>query len=505
MWSIILTLTAITVGLYLFAELNALYRIYRYKKQGLKHTVYLPLPVAFYFMNKLMQSDDIYSGVKDQMNEQDPEQPFNVMNVGSKCYLTLISEKAIKEFYAKETEVTIKENILGKVKFLGFFFQNGKDVEEKRALFAKIFHYSNVLGLMPAMRNVVKQHVIKLKKRAEAAGGQVKIDMKKEFSRDLFDDLSACILFQGAEKKIVDTFEGLTITQIISKMVNLFLDSQFNIVNQLPFVNALGLNKEVNELVRLKNGLKGIIRKEYNKRYNDKNLDDKSVLDIMVKINKESEKETGKPKFTVEEISSNFEIFQLAASDTSFHLSSTTLTYVALPENQQYQKRIQGEIDSSLKTSDSYSNDQLNALKEVDLVFKEANRLATPASLISRAVTKDFKLDGYQIYKGDEIRNALINYQPEYFKDPYKFNPDRFNPQSEDFTTVPKLKHIPFSHGKRACVGKYLGEMMVKLIVVELLRELDLSVEKGFVMKFSQDPLYGVKNPELIVKVKGSD
>ena len=502
LWTI-LTLLAIPFALYLYSELTAIYKIFRYKKQGIKYTRYLPLPITFYFMGQALKSDDIYTTVKTEMKDQDPNQPFNVMNVGSKCFLTLISEKAVKEFYAKETEVTIKQSFLDQIKFLGFFFENGKEVQEKRAIFSKIFHYSNVVNLFPIIREVVRLHVRKLRKRAEAEGGQVKIDLKKEFSSELFNDLSACILFRGAENKLAETFEGLNATLLIQKMFNVFIQSQFNIMNQLPFATALGLNKELKELIRLQKGLQGIIKKEYNKRYNQESLDDKTVLDIMVKLNKDSERETGKPKFTINEISSNFEIFQFAASDTSFQLSSTTLTYLALPENQQYQKRMQTQLDSEL--GDSYSNDELTSMKEVDLIFKEAARLATPASLISRAVTKDFKLAGYQVYKGDEIRSCLINYQPEYYKDPYKFNPDRFDSKSAGFKRAPKVKHIPFSLGQRACLGKYLGEMMVKIVLAELLKEFEVSVEDGFVMKFSQDPLYGVANPDLIMKVRRAD
>ena len=503
---ILKSLLALMVGLYLLSELITLFKIYRYKKQGIKYIRYLPLPIVFYWINQLKGSDDIYSVIKKDMKEQDPDQPFNVMNVGSKCYLTIISEQAIKEFYAKETEVTIKQSFFEQIKFLGFFYENGKEVQEKRAIFSKMFHYSNVINLMPSIREVIKQHVRKLKQRAEAEGGQVKLDLKRDFSGALFNDLSACILFRGAENKLTESFEGLNVTLLIQKMFNVFMDSQFNIFNQLPFISALGLNREENELRRLKKGLNGIVKKEYIKKYNqEESLDDKTVLDIMIKLNKESEKETGKPKFTMEEITSNFEVFQFAASDTSFQLSSSTLTFLALQENHEYQKRLQAQIDAELGASDSYSNDQLNGLKELDLVFREAARLANPASLITRAVTKDFKLAGYTVHKGDEIRNVLINYQPEYYKDPYKFNPDRFNPKSADFKRAPKLKQNTFSFGQRACVGMYLGEMMVKLVVVELLKEFEASVESGFVMKFTQDPLYGVANPELILKVRRSD
>ena len=502
MWFALLSLLAIPLGYYLFIELKGYLKIMRYKKQGIKHIDHYTIPGVFYKTGKIFGSDDPSSESKKVMGSQDPNQPFRVMNFGSTCLVSLISEKAIKEFYAQETEVALKENPVKNFKFMGFIMENGKEVQEKRALFAKIFHYSNILRLMPLIRNEIKKHVLKLKKRVSAEGGQVKIDLKKEFSQAVFEDLTGCILLAGAENKIHDTFEGMNFTQIIHKMVLMFNDSLITSVKLIPFASELGLIKEEKEMRRLKKGLVGIIRKEYNKRYNQESLSDLSALDIMVKLNKESEKETGKAKFDVEEIASNFELFHFAASDTSFHLSTATLSYLALPENQKYQKRIYKQIGSEIGTKANYSNDELNSLKDLNNAFREAARLANPATEITRTATKDFKLDGYTIFKGDVVTNILTNYEPEHFKNPLKFNPDRFDTAAPDFKRAPKLKQTTFSHGQRACLGKYLGEMMVKLIVVELLKEFEVSVEPSYGIKFGRDPLFTVMNPDLIMKVR---
>ena len=501
----LLSLLAIPLGYYLFSELKGYLQILRYKKQGIKLVEHYSLPGAFSKMAKVFGSDDPFSEFKKLMREQDPNQPFRVMNFGSKCIVTLISEKAIKDFFAQEAEVSVKENPMKNFKFFGFLFENGKEVQEKRAIFAKIFHYSNILRLMPGIREVIRKHVRKLKQRAEGEGGQIKIDLKKEFSRAVFDDLTACILFGGTENKVLDKFEGMTVMELIRKMVVLFNMYFRNPLKVIPFASQLGLLKEEKELKRLQKALIEIITKEYKKRYNEENLDDTSVLDITVALNKESEKETGKPKFTMEEIASNFELFNFAASDTSFHLSSSTLMYLAQPENEEYQKRIQQQADSELVKTDSYSNEMLNSLEALSNAFREAARLANPASGISREVIKDFKVDGYTVYKGDMLTNSLVNFEPEHFKDPLKFNPDRFNADSSDFKTVPKLKEIPFSHGPRGCIGKYLGEMMVKLIVVEVLKEFEVSVEPGYKMKFGPEPVYTVTNPNLTIKVRRGD
>ena len=502
---IVLSLLAIPLGYYLLIELRGYLKILRYRKQGIKTVNYSTLFKIYSQMGKFHGSDDPLSFKRKVMAEQDPNQPFSVSCLGSRCSVNLISEKAIKDFYAKETEVSIKGNPMKKLKLFGFIMEDGEEVHEKRAVFAKIFHYSNILNLMPEIRNVIRNHVRKLKQRAEAEGGQVKIDFKKEFSKAVFDDLTGCILLGGAENKLLDKFEGMTVTELIHKLVLLFNKSAVNPLRLIPYTSELGLIKEEKELVRLQNGLVKIIEKEYKKRYNKKNLDETSVLDITIKLDKESQKETGKPKFTMEEIASNFELFHFAASDTSFHLSCSTLTSLALPENHKYQKRILAQLDSEPNAWDSYSNEKLNSFKELSNVFRETFRILNPAPAIERIAVKDFKVDGYTIYKGDVVSNSLINFEPESYKNPLQYNPDRFNKDSPDFKRAPKLKEIPFSHGQRACIGKYLGEMMVKLIVLEVLKEFEVSVDSGYVMKLGFDPLYTIKNPDLIMKVRRSE
>ena len=442
-------------------EIGGYLKVLKYRKQGLKNANYYTLPGLISEMTKAAKSGDPFSTMKKRMSTQDPNQPFGVINFATSCMVTLISEKAIKDFYAQEVEVTTKQRPFKNIDFLGFFFENGAHVQDKRAIFSKVFHYSNVLNLMPSMRNVIRQHVQKLKKRVVGEGGELKIDVKTEFNRALLDDLSACILLRGARNKIAETFDGMNVPQIVQQMTVTLNSMKTNLLTLVPFSTNLGLVKEIKEMKRLKEGLTGIIRNEYNRRYNEETLDDKSVLDIMVKLNKESEKETGKAELTIDEITSNFELFQVAASDTSYHLSSSILTYLALPENQEYQKRLLERIDSELGANESYSNDELNAVKEMDWAFKEGVRVVNPASGVARVATKNFKVDGKTIFKGDMVINTLINFEKKYFKDPFKFNPDRFDTKKDGFKRAPKLKQTPFSVGKRACLGKYLGEMVV--------------------------------------------
>ena len=500
------------LGLITFVILNTIRLEWRsfsrsrgYRKLGIKRTTYIFWLVAYLKMLKRYRSNDLFTIQKSKLIKWDSKDPFYVRGINGRCSFTLMSPEAISEFYKKELKYTYKKNSFITLKFLAFFFQNGEEVHKGRAAFAKIFHYSNVMRLMPQIIQIIKRHVQMLKKRvSKTKEMKLSFDLKEEFLHELFEDLTGCILLTGADNKIDATFNGMGISQILKKMFTCFETHPRQLMTRIPFAERLGLSPAANEFRRLQNGFRKIIADQYKRRYNsatEEDLVEHSILDIMVKLNKKSERETGKPQFTLEEISNNFEMFQFAASDTSFQATCSYLCLLAQPENQIYQEDVYAELKAELEYNEELDDNKLSSLRNLDLCFRETMRMQNPAPQIAtRVAAKDFKLCGYQIKKGDFIRLVLLQYQPSFFKDPYKFKPERF--EEEARKNIPFEKQIPFSYGERGCMGRYLGEMIVKLIVSELVSNFKFEVKKGYEMKMGLNPLYGVANPEVTASLR---
>ena len=87
---------------------------------------------------------------------------------------------------------------------------------------------------------------------------------------------------------------------------------------------------------------------------------------------------------------------------------------------------------------------------------------------------KDMHLDGgIFIPKGVEVVFAhhITHMNAEQWLNPEEFNPDRFNPESELYLTpAGKKRHIlaysPFSSGVRACPGRALAMLELKVLIV---------------------------------------
>lgn len=73
-----------------------------------------------------------------------------------------------------------------------------------------------------------------------------------------------------------------------------------------------------------------------------------------------------------------------------------------------------------------------------------------------RQCTQDWKVPKTDVIirKGEYIRISVqgIHWDPEYYPEPEKFNPERFS--EEEKSKRPTCAYMPFGEGPRICIGK---------------------------------------------------
>lgn len=57
------------------------------------------------------------------------------------------------------------------------------------------------------------------------------------------------------------------------------------------------------------------------------------------------------------------------------------------------------------------------------------------------------------------INSVALHRDPDHFPDPMKFDPERFNQESND---IKKYPFLPFSTGPRNCIGLYTAAVKLK-------------------------------------------
>ncbi|KAG6384544.1 hypothetical protein SASPL_155633 [Salvia splendens] len=140
-------------------------------------------------------------------------------------------------------------------------------------------------------------------------------------------------------------------------------------------------------------------------------------------------------------------------------------------------------------------------VEEVTIMCKWiASRQGSTVNLTERLYMSSCEINGYEIPTNTRvIVNAwAMARDPEYWNDPEKFMPERFEESSVDFKGS-NLEYIPFGAGRRMCPGMLLGLTNMELPLAMLLyhfdweipngmkaEELDMTEDLGFVLNRKQ-------------------
>lgn len=151
-------------------------------------------------------------------------------------------------------------------------------------------------------------------------------------------------------------------------------------------------------------------------------------------------------------------------------------------------------------------------MKLLNACMYETLRFTSPVAMLTeRLVIKPFTICGVKISKGSKIGVFTLgaNSRDDFYVEPSKFNPDRYLASEDNSRTVngvvhkqvPRTMFLPFGRGSRNCVGQYLGQMMVKVVVSELLRSFKFSkASENYKINLNFDPVYGITNSILNIE-----
>uniref|UniRef100_A0A672ZZ77 Cytochrome P450 2J2-like n=1 Tax=Sphaeramia orbicularis TaxID=375764 RepID=A0A672ZZ77_9TELE len=176
-------------------------------------------------------------------------------------------------------------------------------------------------------------------------------------------------------------------------------------------------------------------------------------------------------------IMSVLDLFAAGSETTSTTLRWAFLYMVKYPE---IQERVQAEIDSVIGQSRPPSVDDRADLPYTDAVIHEIQRMGNIAPLSLPHVTnRDVHLRGHTIPKGVTIIPNLTSvlFDKREWKTPFTFNPGHF--LNEEGKFVKPAAFIPFSAGKRLCLGENLARMELFLFFTSFMQRFTFSMPPG--------------------------
>ena len=482
----VLTLFGTLLVLVLTKDLIWLLKSLKYIKQGIPIRYFPFIGFAKYLDNPSKQHglEDFFGLFQSPKSHDKTEKLIQMNGLSTEPNIFLNDQELIKEFFQKETEVSYTENTLDFPPINAFLFgADAHKVQKDRAIFAEIFYPKNLKKQTPTIRKIVQKHLDRIKTAVKVEGPESKNQVEdgpeielKPYLKDIFTDIVSFVLFGGQIPKI----EGELLVNLIDKSFNDYFNNRTSFLHIITggLSTKLGLDSKFNEAERIYRKTVKKVKEVVKWRENDPNYQlGCNAIDLLILKNRDLEAQY-KPgeKMTYDQIADNILSIVFAGMDTSRNLTESSLYKLSRDSGLQQGLR-EAVREQVLSTGEGKDYDMYDNSELLDAFIKEALRLFSPTSMsFHRRILKTFKLGQYTINKGDfvVVPYTAIQIKPEVFGgETRKFDLSKYE-EKKRIKHLSKSVLIPFSAGKRACLGRNLAYIMVKVILCNFLDQFEL-------------------------------
>ena len=383
------------------------------------------------------------------------------VNMRLSRFLLTSHPEAFKRLLQTNNKNYVKDKFYRKLKLAlgeGLLMNEGESWMRQRRLAQPAFYKKRLLGLFETMVDISEDYLSSLE---EHRGSGTAINITDE-------------MYEVTSEIVVKTLLGAEIREDIEEIQKTILKTQSYIVKHIrrPVLAFLAyftgehrqFKKDVN---RFDKSIYSVIRsrKGSNSEYND-------LLSMLMDARDE---ETGKP-MTEKQLRDEVITIYVAGHETSSNALSWT--WYLLASNPEVYGRVKEEVISTLG-NERPTYEKIMSLKYTKQVLDESMRLYPPAWAVGREAVEEDEILGLKIKKKDMIFLSIyeLHRHPEFWKDPDKFDPDRF--LAEKNKDRSKFEYLPFGAGPRMCIGNHFAIMEIMLLIAMMIRKFDFELLEG--------------------------
>jgi cytochrome P450 len=184
-------------------------------------------------------------------------------------------------------------------------------------------------------------------------------------------------------------------------------------------------------------------------------------------------------KLSAREVSDETLTLILSGHETTANVLTWVFSY--LSQHPKYWSDLAAEANDILpqKNDENFARILLAAPLS-SAIFNEVLRLCPPVWVAPRRALEDVTLGGVEVPKGAHVlvSQYVTHRDPRYFQDPDSFIPERWFNDFEK--SLPRGAYFPFGAGTRKCLGDQFALLEGRIIILEIARRMQLSLNSGF-------------------------
>ena len=393
---------------------------------------------------------------------------FDVGNLGySRRSPVLFNEPGMVRQILRDTDgifpksdlmVSALEPLIGE----SIFVTDGDKWRRQRAMIDPAFSLMRITHAFGAMHAAVQDHLTDLQQRA-SSGDTVSLDLA-------MSHLTADIICRTVFSTTLDSRVAFEVFEDFTKFERSV--AQVDVL-RLIFAPAWSDTPQPPEVLRACERIR-----EHLGALIDPHMErDAGFNDIASAVIAARDSDTGEP-FTREELIDQLGVFFLAGHETT--ASVLTWVFYILANQPELVARLVNAIEFDAVIGDApVSFEHTKRLPLVKAVFRETLRLYPPITFLPRVALRDARVGPRRLKRGALVMIApwTLHRHTRYWDDPDAFIPERFLPENESALT--EGAYIPFGQGPHTCVGAGFAQTESVLIIADLLRRFDISIDPG--------------------------